>query len=334
MTAKRLSLLGCILLLALALFGCTSANQTSTEQANNFAEENNPFATDEDGFVTETSVSYGPLVRSLSFDGSTVNVVYEFDNFGPPFEFGLLVFIDGVLQPYHSDQNEQAMNFQTFNLEKDEHAEIQLNFDPVVGAKGQTLSLRTMFVVRPHWQPDLTKPIIFGHTLECGGENYIPIEFLADSGMLKPNSGRNTVAVDSCVRIEDISEEMKDFYEENGLDFDEPRLTLEGLPTTAQSAVVGNSCQLTIAGVGGLEHNYRLYFFCDLEPHVFENGLPYVDFPIVDGKATYVDVDLTLSSENGRNTAAVFGLAVPTVDEPDSYAIRNLQTDRFLFIVE
>jgi hypothetical protein len=321
-----------MLCFALLFSGCSADGKSSADRIDDSVTTENPFAADGDGIdiVADTSFSYGPLVRFLSFDGSPLNIVYEFDNAGPSFEFGLLAFIDGVLQPYSSDRNSGNNYLQTFQLEEGEHAEITLTIAPTVGTKGQTQYLRTVVVLHPSYQPDLSKPIVFGHNLECGADNYLPVEYLVDAA--SEGTSIVTDVGNGAVRIEGIAQQTEAYYEENGLSLDDPRLTLEGTDTDLQSLSVGDSCQFTLVGTGEPNCDYRLYLFCNLEPYVFSSGAHYVDFPIEKGKMTSIDIDLDLSALNTGDTVTVFALAVPVVHEPDNYAIRSLQTSRYLLV--
>ncbi|MDR3314921.1 MAG: hypothetical protein LBS98_00340 [Coriobacteriales bacterium] len=344
---------------AVLLTGCSAGSKPPAERIDDPTTAENPFAVGEDGtgITPDASFSYGPLVRSVSFDGSPLNVVYEFDNAGSSFEFGLLAFIDGVLQPYSSDSDPGNSYLHAFQLEEGERAEITLTITPTVGTKGQIQYLRTVVVLHPFYQPDLTKPVLFGHNLECGADNYIPVEYLVDA-----ESEGTSIATDAgsgVVHVEDISQQTEAYYKENGLSLDEPRLILEDLDTDSQSLAGEDSYQFTITGIGGSSCDYRLYLFCNLEPYVFSSGAllfprtergstflsnlepyllssgaHYVDFPIEKGKQTSIDIDLDLSALNAGDTVTVFALAIPVVHEPDNYTIRSLQSERYLFVKE
>jgi len=326
----------CLALLVVPGFGGCSLSQGSSSGQDDAASADNPFVVNpnEGGSDIVASFIYGPVqytdgptLRSVIYDGSPIEVTYEFDCTGPAADQGLLVFIDGVLQRYHTDHDADNSYLHIHHFETGDHTDILVSVDPTVGSQGQTLNLNAVVINNPRYQPDPTQPVVFGHNLRCGSGICISVEYQTDSTLTEAESTKGS-------HVEDISQAMRDSYVAEDLSFDEARLTLGGIDTTYQKVEVNNNCRIAVTGVGGADKDYRLYLFCNLEPYVFADGSQYVDFPIRVGKATNFDYDLDLRDLDSGDTVTVFGLAVPILEDPEDFTAFVLQTPRYLLVKE
>lgn len=71
------------------------------------------------------------LTDSLSFNGDPIQLSYKFSNGYVASNYGLMLFLDGVLQPYYTDSDTEYKYMHIFRLEADAEETFQISFYPI-----------------------------------------------------------------------------------------------------------------------------------------------------------------------------------------------------------
>lgn len=149
----------------LAFVGCQE--EGGIDSSSVYISDENPFSSD---ILSgeEVMFSYGfGLVSpeadtNMVYDGKPVQAECFVDNVGAAMSVGILIFVDGVPQPYKvSDNAESYMHIQ--EAPAAQKTSFSFSFTPVYGKKGQSMSVRFLSILNPQLRPD--KPTyLFGHT--------------------------------------------------------------------------------------------------------------------------------------------------------------------------
>ena len=129
---------------------------SSTEQASEY----DPFAREDNDTSSGAigSFSYGVEWKNgkeLVFDyAPTVSFDYYVDNSGNDTDFGLMIFLNGIRQPYRTDENSENQIIHIFDVKQNERKVQTISFEPVVGEKGDTISVEIINM----FQPDYINP--------------------------------------------------------------------------------------------------------------------------------------------------------------------------------
>ena len=320
----------CLMLLSTA---CSKDIGTGSEGTDsNRPTDSNPFDADSDnsGTVTEASYTVGPSVRAVIYDGSPIHLGYEIDNTGPPCEVGILVFIDGIVQKYRTDADDNEKFVHSFDLEVDASIRPTLYIDPSVGSNGQTLYMGIMAILKPSFRQNVETPVAYGHNFSGTGAIHVSVEYRADS---KQTSAKSTQSA----RVGEITQAVIDHHKEQSISFDYLNFRIDnltGFKGDAPKATVGNLCRFTLLGVGGEEQDYRVCLFLDKEPYVFADGSTYIDFPIKKDKMTSADIEMDLSDWPEGTSATLYAVAMPIVNNIEDYSALSMQTSCFLLVKE
>ncbi len=121
------------------------------------ASEYDPFAQSDDNISSVTVGSYGAGVeweegRELILDySSTVSFDYYVDNSGKIADFGLLLFVNGIRQPYYTEENPENKVMHIFEVNEQSRKVQTILFEPVVGEKDDTLLIEIVTMFQPNF---------------------------------------------------------------------------------------------------------------------------------------------------------------------------------------
>ncbi len=173
-------ILTAFLSVALLLTACSenTSNSKQDTDRNNSSETNqlseyDPFAGSNNNTSTaEQSSEYDPFAKSdentstiagkwgfgveweegkeLVLDyASTVSFRYYVDNDGKTTDFGLLLFVNGIRQPYRTEEESENKIMHIFDVNQDERKVQTIEFEPVVGEKGDEVLVEIVTMFQP-----------------------------------------------------------------------------------------------------------------------------------------------------------------------------------------
>lgn len=124
---------------------------SSTEQTSEY----DPFARADDDTSSGTAGSFGYGVeweegKELVLDyAPTVSFQYYVNNSGKDTDFGLLLFVNGIRQPYRTGENSENKIIHIFDVDQDERQVQTIEFEPVVGENGDKVSVEIVSMFQP-----------------------------------------------------------------------------------------------------------------------------------------------------------------------------------------
>ncbi len=154
-----------LLLAAALLTGCAektesakdaSASTTSGTDASSVESAYDPFAREDSGSGTEArSYSYGVNWKDgkefvLDY-ASTVSFDYFVENDNTTTDFGLLLFVNGISQPYRTDAEPENKTMHIFNVNGSEKKTQTISFEAVTGEDGEELWVDVVSMLQPDY---------------------------------------------------------------------------------------------------------------------------------------------------------------------------------------
>ena len=152
---------------ALALAGCQTGSGAESTSPPPESSDENPFSSElQNGEEVMFSYGFGLVSpeadTNMVYDGQPIQAECFVDNTGAAMNVGILIFVDGIPQPYKvGDEAESYMHIhEAPAMQKNTFS---FSFTPVSGKKGESMSVRFLSILNPQTRPD--KPTyIFGHT--------------------------------------------------------------------------------------------------------------------------------------------------------------------------
>lgn len=221
-------------------------------------------------------------------------------------DFGLLVFVDGLAQPYRIQANpaepsaEQLMH--KFSLKYEETEEFDIVFTPVSGQKGDKVGVVFATILQPDYKPENENKPNYGIYHSLSATLSQEIEFQADlSGDKKLQPYKDAVT-------EDIPEEIKNQAEtvltDGSSDYLDETTVNELLPEDPDQNLItatNGKAKLKFRIYGGLETTYRTTIFVNHTP-VQVKGADYIETTLQKGKMNTVEIELDTSAYDKLNT--------------------------------
>lgn len=145
---KTLFIIILSMLLSISLFGCSLS---SVKNKNDNATGN---LSTQPPQVVQAEFGHGivnpnPDDRLLVYNGKKIEIEYMLDNVGAECNLGILMFINGIIQPYSivGENDNRIMNI--FDMNSKEKRIIKLEFTPVCGQKGTDTVINFAVMLNP-----------------------------------------------------------------------------------------------------------------------------------------------------------------------------------------
>lgn len=296
---------------------------SSTEQTSEY----DPFARADDDTSSGTIGSFGYGVewengKELVLDyAPTVSFQYYVNNSGKDSDFGLLIFLNGVRQPYRTGENSENKIMHIFDVKQDERQVQTIEFEPVVGEKGDEVSVEIITMFQPNYinaeksdykfnhkisslypsslsvtqETDLTEPNV------CSKYEVTPIteEMRQEFNQMSSTGGYGGNALDNGIYIETLKNGV--FYTPADLLNSESDIT----PFTMSDSV-------TLCMYGGLSCTYRvsMYINHELVTGAFD-GADYIDITPSRDSICKKEIDLKALNLSLQDDNHLYFIAVP-----------------------
>ena len=137
----------------------------------------------------------------------TVSFRYYTENGANAIDFGLLLFVNGFRQPYRTEQEPVDQILHIFDVEQNERKVQTIEFEPIVGEFGETLSVEIISMFHPSFAPtEKTRhsDLIFNHRIS----SLFPSDLTVTE-----KTGLKEPAVCGAYSATEISEEMRRKYD-------------------------------------------------------------------------------------------------------------------------
>lgn len=311
---------------------------TDNLSSNNNSEFENPFA--DEGLDSFGSLMHG-MTRTdsqkrptVEYNGDECTVNYSISASGIGRNFGFLLYVDGIPQPYKLEPDSEYAYLHPISLAEDaEDLPFTFIFTPVTGTAGIPSTLTVMSLYNPQFQPDMVKTSSYGgyHT-ELTGEYQINF-------IVNPPPFTENVAVNKCISnmsrqtasvtreylelrdwsLERLDESMFSFVTYNGkIKYDNLEVS-NGTPVTIH---------YELAGTPGL-HSQTM-FYINHTPIASTNGTMVFENTFTSGEAIIYDFEI--DPEKLSNFSTFYAVTIPlnASDYPDDF-INTIKTSSILF---
>ncbi len=321
------------------LAGCSgnSAAGQKTEESDTSANVSSDPADlfDQDSSAMEIgSFSYGwPDERDVfTYSGEPLVIPFKLTGTteGSPQEVGLLLFVDGIAQPYSavlSDGTELADAYmQTFMLEQDVENIFDLVFQPVTGRAGDNLSIQAVTILRPSYLPEGAENPNYG--LYHSANMTIPLQIAFEKDA--PAEGQNTAA--NSYEIVDIPKSITDSDEYFGLENSkDTNIYLSVIPAEDENSSViysrDGSVTFKVRLYGGPEADHNITVFVNHQPVQVDGAASLL---VRTQKDKMVEATITLDASAFGVNNTIYAIASST--GRDSGLTETVKSPSVLFI--
>lgn len=294
------------------LYGCSSKDVKNNDINN----DENPFNI-QGNMNIDYSYGHGvispdPEKRLLKYTGEDISIKYELDNGEKECSLGIMIFINGIPQPYKTDIDGNYENMKIFKMGINEKKELSLSFKPVVGKKGEILPAHFIVMLNPEVKQNTENFKYFGHDQKISQLLPWRMEFLADANINSQNSNVEYKKVKMNDEFKNkFARKDKDGNESNKLD-NNTFLTIsvdEKEYNESKLEIEKNSEKLSIDFYGGHSGEYRLMVFLDNKTVPVNKESHYID--VILEKDTIVKVPLSINKEFYKDKSNLYIIAVP-----------------------
>lgn len=288
-----------LLLVTSILSGCSkNSDSLATNTENNYS---NVFASEEKEVENNTSdpLSTGAFINegysdddidNYTYDGKDVVINYDVENGGDnEAPVGYMFMIDGVPMPFKFECDNDTTDYDTFhmlNVKPGESKKLKICINPIIGKKGDKLSVYPIGIVFPNFVPDL-EMVNFGNAYKVIGPIPATLKF-------KKDTKESAKLSDIKVKEDRISDEIKAFNEINKGTNEEadcidemPNIEIQNIDNKV--SLSQKYLNITVYGGKNVENNIVIYV--DNKP-VTINGGDYIKFKRKKGKMYTIKVDL------------------------------------------
>lgn len=153
--------------------------------------------------------SLDPSKEQLAFNGAPIELSYTFQNGEIASNFGLLLFLNGEIQPFQID-NQDIVKIGIVELEPDEEKTLNITFLPVIGQAGETLHLHICAIF--DMVSDIESPTIapfFYHAMSQAIPIDVRMNVDADRGLKNSASTPSLIAKLETAILYDDSENIE-----------------------------------------------------------------------------------------------------------------------------
>lgn len=335
-------LLSAAILLSLAACSMSSKPDEGEQEvgdvsAGEASEFENPFADEQrhEGSlfhgIPVTDPERGPVV---AYTGGECTVNYSVNASGVGRNFGFLLYVDGIPQPYKLEPEDDYAYLHFVSLEEDaQDMPFTFLFTPVTGTAGTSSTLAVTSLNNPQFQPDMAETSSYGgYHRELTGEYQIhfeadPLPFTESAAVNKciSNMSRQVQPVTSDYletrgwSLEGLNEGMFQFITYNG------DVKYDNLKVSDEANV---AIHYELAGVPGLRS--KTTFYVNHTPIADADGTLVFENTFASGEMIAYDFEIEPAKLDSFST--FYAVTVPwnTNDYPD-YSISTIKTDSILF---
>lgn len=198
-----------------------SNNNTSTAEQSS---EYDPFASSNDDTTTVGSFNFGVEWedgKELTLDyAPTVSFSFFVDNGGKTTDFGLLLFVNGIRQPYRTEENSENKIMHIFDVNQNERKVQTIEFEPVIGEIGDEVSVEIVSMFQPSFIQTENSNYEFNHKISSLFPSKLSVT--QETGLSEPE-------VCSDYAVTPITEEMRQEFNDNGENDLDNRVFIETL---------------------------------------------------------------------------------------------------------
>lgn len=332
----------CLFLCIIILFtGCTTKKASDFESSvSDSAAQNNPFDIDTKNDSTVIA-SYGFKANSIDennhviqYNGGELEVDFSLMNSQIPCEAGIMLYVNGVAQPYSTEEYSNKKLIQPYQLGKNETKIVKAKFIPAVGKKGETLDIYCTAMLNPSFVPsENVKNILPNHSI---------IQTLPWNIQCNQDSANSELNICTKYNISDITQETKDKYIQkdkdgnitgNSLDQSLNVDLTDGTSSLNNLNLSSGDKKITLQCLGGKEYKYRISFYINHKLVPVFDGKDYLDITMTKDKMITKDIILNAKNLSLNDYNSMYVVAVP-LNPPMSFDAPGVEKTSSVILIK
>ena len=285
---KKKSFIALLLLVFLGLTSCVK---------NDTPDDFDPNLTNDENVLEHYSFGQGfsdDNITEFVYDGNPLVIPYEYKNDATEFNTGIVVFINGIIQKYSTDDSNEEKYVHIFHVPEENQVTINLYVQPNTGNKGDTLNIHIGSIFKA--DEIIASRASYGHQHNLSQIIGFPIIYQHDStnssafNFLSPNTERK------------MTDEEKKSYEivdeatqttTNALDNGSVIEVIQDGQIIVDTIDLDQEITLRFAGK---DASYKGYIFLDSQ---LDTDVPVLDIQIK--KDTYSEFTLKIDKKDYKN---------------------------------
>lgn len=263
----------------------------------------------------ESVICYGVLLNktpdeNLIYENGLLKVPLAIQNEGSDITVGIMIFANGILQEYFSQNSEKKSTMQNFNIAEKSVGSCELYIDNINSESTEKIDLSYLVIENPQSNPTIQDFQSFFH----GGTGGIPMEIMLKSPI---NSGDFNILKCSDTHIITDAEADRLYINRDINKVIETYCTtnLMLMPNdvneadTGAFAVENGQTIIKLYGysINDVEATYRVSLYKNHEKIKFNDGIDYIDIQTKNG---YLSEE-TIKIDNLKSGDFIYAVAVP-----------------------
>lgn len=286
-----------LLFLSLLFTGCSKPQLPNSEVSTSVVDdpmkmpvESESNVTGSSGFKAIGSYGFDFSQDDISFSDDTLVLTPKLLGDEIATDVGIMVLVDGIPQIYSTETPGEKFTLKEFKTENGE-VPIKLLVDAMIDSQADNHYVSILTIVAPYYMPSADS-VYFGkyHSGSIVGAKNLPDkDTYTSSDSLKVLKAENSVFTKEQKENYQLSEDQEIIYFDLYRDKSKPML---------ERAIVGgiedNTLSLTFTGFscGHEGGNYRVTFYRNHEPCLFNDGFRCLDMELEGGKIVEADIEL------------------------------------------
>lgn len=257
------------------------------------------------GVILEDSENFDEM-QEYECNGGEVRIPYYVEGMdeNQTSNFGILVFVDGVAQPYSIEAKEgeksEEQYIHKFSLKWLEREEFDLVFTPVSGEEGEKVGFITASILEPDYMPESIENPGFGVYRQLSA--IVPQEIAINSKI--ETSLKSYLETQKEDIPENITNSEVEISSESYDSLDDSAYLELLSPDEEESTIIyakEGKATVKVRLYGGLEVNNRITFFVNNQP-VQVNEADFIETKTEKGKMSTADVEIDTSGFEKMNS--------------------------------
>lgn len=254
--------------------------------------------------------------KTIQYDGSPVTVAFEIYNKEDPSEFGIMVFIGGVIQEFTTSEYSENKYMQKYSVGHSQQKNIDIKLTPQNLEKGE-YELFVVIILNPSYIAEAPN-YVFGYNHK--------ISFASTKIKINQDIKENTKTDLSAYSNKITSEEKNKYKNEDGsnqLDrYTDCVIFNNGIEENRKIKLNGSNLNVDFKLLGGDSAKYYLTVFINHEPvminEINNNALLNVN------KGMYANLNFNYNSDQMENNSVIYAIAIPAELSTDNvYPIKS-----------
>lgn len=283
--------------------------------------------------VSEYSLSHGIasmdiLKENLRYTGTPIQIEYEFQNGNVNSNLGLLLFLDGHIQPFSVDNNGEPKVMNIVDLRANSKKTITISLDPIEGKLGEIIPLHIVAIFDAG--NTIQTPTIAISFFQALSQAFpVRVEFQKDSSCILDKNLYNSQFI---LEAESGSVSKLDIQRTDTDAGTESKLVLQGFLSgndqESKYMKIGEPYTLELSNVSDESAQYHIFCFINNEPVLWEDS-PFYSITVPSKSAATIDIKEIKENNNDFSESEekqLFFIAVPIHDASKQLGTMVLKT--------